>query len=351
MRILIVADPHYPIPPIHYGGAERIISTYISEFQRKGHTVNLLAHPSSAKPNGFLWGYKTSEVSFLSRAISKLSFSIKALLASLLSDVTYTHCRYNYLDVLLFFRRPTLHCFHNIVQSSHIDYLQRRSKHLQLHFVSNNQMSPVVTRLRCHVQHNFTNLNPLPDIYSSYDHLTFLGRLTYNKGVDVAIQVALKSRLKLVIAGTIGTEPCDLSFFNSHVKPFLDSPLISYIGPIDDTTKTQLLSTSLALLLPIRWEDPCPVVVFESLACGCPVISPTRASIPEIIRHQFNGYLCSSHEPLPSEFANAISHLNINRQHCRRSLDPYFTPSFAADNILSILETLLPAPVTNISQV
>ena len=47
MRVLITADPYIAVPPVHYGGIERVIDVLVRELTRRGHDVTLVAHPDS----------------------------------------------------------------------------------------------------------------------------------------------------------------------------------------------------------------------------------------------------------------------------------------------------------------
>src|SRR5262245_44638885 len=50
VRILLTADPELPVPPITYGGIERIIADLANGLRSRGHTVGLAAHPDSTTP-------------------------------------------------------------------------------------------------------------------------------------------------------------------------------------------------------------------------------------------------------------------------------------------------------------
>ena len=50
LRILITADPYVPVPPVHYGGIERVIDMLVHELADRGHHVTLVAHPDSRTP-------------------------------------------------------------------------------------------------------------------------------------------------------------------------------------------------------------------------------------------------------------------------------------------------------------
>src|SRR5690349_5419666 len=50
MRILITADPEIPVPPLTYGGIERVVDHLAHGLRGLGHTVGLVAHPASSVP-------------------------------------------------------------------------------------------------------------------------------------------------------------------------------------------------------------------------------------------------------------------------------------------------------------
>lgn len=54
MNILLIADPHLSVPPIYYGGAERIVALYAETFSKLGHKVHLMAGQGSKKYGGAL---------------------------------------------------------------------------------------------------------------------------------------------------------------------------------------------------------------------------------------------------------------------------------------------------------
>ena len=45
LRIALTADPELPVPPIHYGGIERIVDMLARGLVARGHEVTVFAHP------------------------------------------------------------------------------------------------------------------------------------------------------------------------------------------------------------------------------------------------------------------------------------------------------------------
>ncbi|HZX57187.1 MAG TPA: glycosyltransferase family 4 protein, partial [Mucilaginibacter sp.] len=48
MKILLIMDPGIPVPPQQYGGHERMVHLFASEYQKLGHEITLLAGPDSS---------------------------------------------------------------------------------------------------------------------------------------------------------------------------------------------------------------------------------------------------------------------------------------------------------------
>ena len=342
MRILLIADPHIPVPPTHYGGAERIVALYAEEFSRLGHRVHLMAGEGSLPFGGRLHRHKAPSLKHRSRAYRKLRFQLQSLLAARDCDVVYNFGRVDYLKALLSTDIPILHCFQNPATQFEVDFIERhRKKQTAFHFVSSSQRSGVATSLSNSVIPNCIDSDKIPVGAGEGDYLAFLGRLTSNKGVDVAISVAKLTGQRLMIAGNISKEEGGERFFNDEVKPHLDGKQICWIGPVNDHQKHTFLGSAKAVLFPIRWEDPCPIVLFEALACGCPVVATNRASVPEVIEHQLTGFLCDPGEPSAEVFAEAVAQLKqLDRQACRRAAEERFDIRVLAPRVLDVLSGL-----------
>jgi glycosyltransferase involved in cell wall biosynthesis len=120
--------------------------------------------------------------------------------------------------------------------------------------------------------------------------LAFLGRLERIKGVHNAIRIAREAGRKLIIAGNKVHSADDPGYFDKEIAPALNEGDVSYIGPVDDAQKDELLGKSAALLMPIEWDEPFGIVMAEALACGTPVIGYSRGSVPEVVRHGVTGF-------------------------------------------------------------
>ena len=102
MNILIIADPHIPVPPLNYGGAERIVAAYARQLSKIGHNVKLLAGAGSCLQDIEILIHKPPTSKFASRAFRKLSFQVQSYLAAMDCDLVFNHGRFDYLELLCF---------------------------------------------------------------------------------------------------------------------------------------------------------------------------------------------------------------------------------------------------------
>jgi glycosyltransferase involved in cell wall biosynthesis len=141
-------------------------------------------------------------------------------------------------------------------------------------------------------------------------YLLFLGRIHPDKGTAVAIDVARRSGLPLVIAGVVQ----DPAYFEAEVAPHLERDGISYVGPVGPLERDRLLGGATALLHLIDFDEPFGLSVVESLATGTPVIAYSRGSMPELLRDGVTGYLVAHAD----EAVDAVARVDrLDRAACR----------------------------------
>ncbi|MCT0219804.1 glycosyltransferase family 4 protein [Synechococcus sp. CS-1329] len=342
MRILLIADPQIPVPPTHYGGAERIVHLYCQEFARLGHQVHLMAAQGSQAYGGRLHIHRAPSLRYVSRSRRKIQFQLQSLWAARNVDVVFNLGRFDYLEALLRVHKPLLHNFPNPIDQGQIDFAEARvGGPFAFHLISENQRRHAVIHRPVHVIPNPVDAEAFLPGDGAEGYLAFLGRLTRNKGVDTAIEVARRSGRRLVIAGNVSNEQGGPEFFREQVQPHLDGDRIRWIGPVNDQQKQELLSGAAALLFPIRWEEPFGNVMVEALACGAPVIATRRASTPEVIEHGRTGFLCDSSERTIDEFVDAVAQVpQLNREHCREAVMQRFDVRVIAPRVLHVLHEL-----------
>lgn len=165
--------------------------------------------------------------------------------------------------------------------------------------------------------YNGIDLSLYPLQQSRGDHLVFLGRIHPDKGVHLAIEVARRSGLPLLIAGIIQ----DQAYFRDSVEPHLDQK-IRYIGPVDVLGKNALFAKARALLHLNTIPERFGLVLAEANAAGVPVIAMDLGSCREVIEDRRTGFLVNNVQ----EAIAALGHLReIDCKACRRRVEQCFS--------------------------
>jgi glycosyltransferase involved in cell wall biosynthesis len=167
-------------------------------------------------------------------------------------------------------------------------------------------------------------------------HLLFLGRMSPQKGVHRAVEVARLAGEPLVIAAKMQS-PQEQRYFAESVEPMLTDE-IRYVGEVTWSEKLELLSTARALLNPIRWPEPFGLVMIEALACGTPVLAFPNGAAPEIVRHGTTGFLCRDEEDMVAHLSKVSE---LDRAACRASVTEWFSVDRMVTEHLTLFETLL----------
>jgi glycosyltransferase involved in cell wall biosynthesis len=256
-------------------------------------------------------------------------------------DVVISNGRIDYLWAIAKGATPIIQVFHHPTQQLEVDCLLRmRCDGVRFVGVSHDQIAELQPADRIDVVYNCVDVRRVTatECSESLPYVAFLGRLTANKGVHLAIQASQIAGVKLVIAGNVSdSEPGAREYFQEQVAPHL-GPEIDYIGVVNDVEKTKLLSGARAMLFPIQWREPFGIVMAEALACGCPIIGWRNGSVPEVIRHGETGFIVESLEEMVSAIRAVTA---IDRKACRRDAEARFDQEALVDGYLRVIHKLL----------
>jgi glycosyltransferase involved in cell wall biosynthesis len=159
-----------------------------------------------------------------------------------------------------------------------------------------------------------------PTYRPSGGYLAFLGRVSPEKGVDRAIEIARKVGMPLLIAAKV--DRADESYFRECIAPLLKGEGVTFIGEITERQKGKFLGEARALLFPIDWPEPFGLVMIEAMACGTPVLAFSCGSVPEVIDEGLTGTIVRSIE----EASSALPHLlSLDRRAVRRRFEQRFS--------------------------
>ncbi|HEY6334012.1 MAG TPA: glycosyltransferase family 4 protein, partial [Blastocatellia bacterium] len=159
------------------------------------------------------------------------------------------------------------------------------------------------------------------------DYLAFLGRISPEKGVDQAIEIARRTGMKLKIAAKV--DNVDAPYYAERIEPLMDGPLIEFLGEIGEREKDRFLGNARALLFPIDWPEPFGLVMVEAMACGTPVVAYKRGAVPEVIDDGVTGFLCDEVDQAVDAVRRAKT---LSRRQCRQTFEDRFSVTRMAMN-------------------
>lgn len=168
--------------------------------------------------------------------------------------------------------------------------------------------------------------------------LITVGRLTPQKNIPLAIQIAKKAEKKLTIVGHIGISKEAQQYFQEEIAPHIDGTSILHVEHANYQELMHLMAASEALLFPIASPETFGRVSAEALACGTPVIGTRVDPLPEILTDPKVSFLSDSLE----ELADAARHTErFDRLACREFAERKFDSLLMADHYLELYQKLL----------
>jgi glycosyltransferase involved in cell wall biosynthesis len=339
MRIAQVAPLYESVPPVLYGGTERVVSYLTEELVRLGHDVTLFASADSTT--------SATLVPACERAL-RLDPNCRDPLAHHIVmldevfrradefDLIHFHIDYLHFPLSNRVRIPQVTTLHGRLDLPELSCVYRQFPTMPLISISDAQRQPIPSaNWRATVHHGLpAGLLALRSEPGRY--LAFLGRISPEKGVEAAIEIAKRVDMPLRIAAKV--DRIDSDYFEGKVKPLMDHPLVEFIGEIDESEKQEFVGGARALMCMIDWPEPFGLVMIEAMACGTPVIAFRRGSVPEIVEDGVSGFIVDDIEQAVAAVRKVES---VTRSGCRKAFERRFTaPRMARDYVAEYIEVL-----------
>jgi glycosyltransferase involved in cell wall biosynthesis len=322
MRIAQVSPLIESVPPKGYGGTERIVSYLTEGLVKRNHEVTLFASADS-ETQARLISICPQGLRLYQKGVDGLAYHFiqleEVLKISSEFDVIHFHNEYLHFPVSRNSHYAHVNTLHGRQDVPGLSLLYEKFNDMPVVSISEHQRIPLPHALWVATVYHGLPLDLYKPVIQPGKYLAFLGRISVEKRVDRAIEIAKRAGIPLKIAAKV--DPNDTKYYESKIKHLLDDPLIEYIGEIGEERKEEFLGNAAALLFPIDWPEPFGLVMIEAMACGTPVIAYKNGSVPEIIDDGVTGYIVSSIK----EAVNAVHKLNlISRSQCRKKFEERF---------------------------
>jgi glycosyltransferase involved in cell wall biosynthesis len=339
LRIAQVAPLYEPVPPRLYGGTERVVSHLTEELVAQGHTVTLFASGDSVTAAELV--PVTPRALRLDRSCrDPLAHHVVQLekLLQRASDFDVIHFHVDYMHYPMSRRAgvPHVTTLHGRLDLPDLEAVYREFRDTPVVSISNAQREPLPHAAWEETIHHGLPLDLFGPGRGEEGYLAFLGRISPEKRVDRAIEIARRAGRKLRIAAKV--DRVDIAYFENQIRPLLALPHVEYIGEITDEEKGDFLGAAAALLFPIDWPEPFGLVIIESLACGTPVVAFDEGSVPEILEDGVTGFLVQSNHEAVAALGKLSS---LDRVRCRRAFEDRFTAARMAASYVEIYDRII----------
>ncbi len=223
MRIAQVAPLYESVPPTRYGGTERVVSYLTEELVRLGHEVTLFSSGDSrtraklvaACPHALWRDPKCKETLPHQVRLMELVFADVSRF-----DLIHFHCDYLHFPLLRRCPCPSITTLHGRLHVPDLKPLFDAYPEVPLVAISDNQRRPIPgANWQATVYHGLPRhthtFRERPE-----DYLVFLGRISPEKRLDRAIEIARRTGMKLKVAAKIYPEERD--YFKQIIEPLLE---------------------------------------------------------------------------------------------------------------------------------
>lgn len=340
MRIALVAPLIEAVPPLLYGGTERVVSVLTEELVRRGHDVTLFASGDSrtsarlvpCSPRGLRLDPEVRDhVAYTVLELGQVYARAREF------DIIHNHTDYLAFPFARLTSTPTVTTTHGRLDLPEVQQLYRGFPEQRLVSISNAQRAPLPDANWAATVYNGIDLDHFRFRPEPGDYLVFLGRISPEKRPDRAIEIARDVGMPLVIAAKV--DPVDRAYYEQAIAPLIrSSSLVEYVGEVDERAKDELLGGACAYLFPIDWPEPFGLTMVEAMATGTPVVAYRAGAVPEVVVDGVTGFIRDTMRDL----IDAVERVpDLDRRACRAHVERMFSPTAMATGYERVYERVL----------
>lgn len=338
MRILYVAYPLLPVTAESCGGAEQMLWTLEREMNARGHQTTVAACEGSVVAGRlFDTGYAPDSSDRFEQREAEHTMRI------------IEHLRWRKFDLIHdesgHFWRHAAGANAPILATLHLPRAfypggigRSHPGKLVFNCVSRSQANSFSDVLPgVDVVRNGIAYREFPYVQNKRDYLLWMGRICPEKGTHVAIEVARRAKMPLVIAGQVYPFRWHEEYYEREVRPHLDCRVWFAETPTLER-KLEMLSKARAVLLTPSAEETSSLVAMEAMACGTPVVAFRRGAFAEVVADGVTGFVVDSEE----QMVEAIGRVSeINPLECRVRVEREFSAERMADEYEVLYERVI----------
>ncbi len=333
MKVAVLAPVAWRTPPRHYGPWEQIASNIAEGLIKLDIEVTLFATGDSITSGKLDAICKTGYEEDRTQDAKVLECLHISNLMEKAGDFDIIHNNFDFLPLTYsgLIKTPMITTIHGFSSPKIIPVYKKYNNIGHYVSISDADRSPELSYLA--TVYNGLDTRDFQFYDEPDDYLLYFGRIHPDKGTAEAIQIALKSKRRLLIAGIIQDE----NYYREKVEPFL-SEQIQFIGQAGPDKRKELLGKAYALLHPISFSEPFGMSVAEAMLCGTPVIAFNKGSMPELIQDGQTGFLVNDVD----EAVDAVEWLDqISREDCHDWASSQFSCEKMVADYMRLYEQVL----------
>ena len=341
MRIAQVSPLYESVPPKLYGGTERVVSFLTEALVDLGHDVTLFASGDSQTRARLVAG--APRALRLNRGCQDPIAHHLNMLERVFEragefDVIHFHVDYFGLPLARRHGVPYVTTQHGRMDIPDLEPLYRTFGEAPLVSISDAQRAPLpfaswLATVYHGLPRDLLSFHPGPGRY-----LAFLGRISPEKRVDRAIDIARRLDMPLKIAAKI--DKADREYYEAEIAPLFADPHVEFVGEIGEDEKDAFLGDAAALIFPIDWPEPFGLVMIEAMACGTPVVAFRCGSVPEVMRDGVSGFVVDTVDEAVEATARAVQ---LPRAVCRAYFEERFLAQRMAQDYVDVYRAAVAA--------
>jgi glycosyltransferase involved in cell wall biosynthesis len=339
MKIAQIAPLAESVPPKLYGGTERVVSYLTEELVRLGHDVTLFASADSETSARLIACAPRAQRldPALQDPLAELTLMLECVRRHAHEfDILHFHLENVHLPLFRPMARRTVTTLHSRLDRPEVAPLYREFSDMPLVSISDSQRTALpfanwVGTVYHGLAREVCPFNPAP----RGNYLAFIGRVSREKGLARAIEIARRANVRLRIAAKV--DRAEEDYFNERLVPLFSLPGIEFVGEVDEARKPAFLGNATALLFPIEWPEPFGLAMIEAMSCGTPVIAWRNGSVPEVIEDGRTGIIVDSVEQAVAAIARVA---RMDRLAVRERFEERFSAARMAQDYLAVYRAL-----------